>query len=229
MQCSRQEYTLTALAFGLFARLLEGTGAEYRTPANGAKGVEYADSIAGDLHKFLNVPYDCGFFMARTEHAHVGPAVYTNGNAGYYPGSLDRPLPQNIRAENSSRFRGFAVYSTLVGLGRQRYIEILQAQVDLARSIAEYIDKHAGYELLNGRTAGNEMQRYSGIFMIVLFRANDTILNAKLAAAINTRRKMYVSGTKWKGQSACRIAISNWQASHEDLEVVREVLDAVAV
>lgn len=166
--------------------------------------------------------------MTRTQHAQLGPAVYVNPNAAYLkPGSLDVPSPLNIRAENSTRFRGFAVYSTLVGLGRQRYVEIMRAQVDLAREIADYIDKHPRYELLNGRTGHVGAANYNRIFMIVLFRAKDPTLNSNLASAINAQRKIYVSGTRWEGLSACRIAISNWQAGQQDLDVVCDVLDAV--
>ena len=52
---------------------------------------------------------------------------------------------------------------------------------------------------------------------------------AKLSAAINATRKMYVTATKWRGQSAVRLAVSNWRSGGEgELEIIKEVLQEVA-
>jgi hypothetical protein len=46
--------------------------------------------------------------------------------------------------------------------------------------------------------------------------------------SINATRKMYVSGTKWDGKPACRIAVSTWKVDVErDLELVTGVLEEV--
>jgi len=45
-------------AFGIFERLLAGSDAQ-------TKGIELADSVTLDCHKWLNVPYDCGVFLTR--------------------------------------------------------------------------------------------------------------------------------------------------------------------
>jgi hypothetical protein len=52
---------------------------------------------------------------------------------------------------------------------------------------------------------------------------------AKLSAAINATRKMYVTATKWRGQSAVRLAVSNWRSGGEgELEIIKTVLKEVA-
>ncbi|KAL4921541.1 pyridoxal phosphate-dependent transferase, partial [Aspergillus aurantiobrunneus] len=51
-------------AFGIFGRLLPESP-EYSVVKKGCEGIELADSLAGDGHKMLNVPYDCGFFFCR--------------------------------------------------------------------------------------------------------------------------------------------------------------------
>jgi hypothetical protein len=52
---------------------------------------------------------------------------------------------------------------------------------------------------------------------------------AKLSAAINATRKMYVTATKWRGQSAVRLAVSNWRSGGEgELEIIKKVLQEVA-
>jgi len=98
-------------------------------------------------------------------------------------------------------------------------------QVRLARGIARFLDAHEEYELL----ASSEHGQYDNTHIIVIFRAKDENVNEKLVGKINGTRKMYVSGTKWEGKPACRIAVSTWKVDVErDLKLVGGVLqDAV--
>lgn len=67
----------------------------------------------------------------------------------------------------------------------------------------------------------------------------DKDAGALLAAAINGTREMYVTGTKWMGRGAVRLAVSNWRTNlgrgggeggegDSDLAIVKQVLDNVA-
>lgn len=63
----------------------------------------------------------------------------------------------------------------------------------------------------------------------MLFRAKEEELNGQLVGRINATRKIYVSGTRWEGRAAVRIAISTWKVDVErDLALVREVLAEVS-
>jgi hypothetical protein len=96
--------------------------------------------------------------------------------------------------------------------------------VTLARKIIAFIRASEDYEWLPDEDAALENS-----FMIVLFRAKDPALNEVLVDRINATRKIFVSGTKWNGQKACRIAVSNWRADvARDLPIVQEVLTSVA-
>jgi hypothetical protein len=49
-----------------------------------------------------------------------------------------------------------------------------------------------------------------------------------LVKNINATRKMYVSGTKWDGKPACRIAVSTWKVEVDrDLKLVTAILKEV--
>jgi RNase P/RNase MRP subunit p30 len=64
--------------------------------------------------------------------------------------------------------------------------------------------------------------------MIVLFRAKDRRINQELVRKLNASGKMYVSGTEWKGEKACRLAVSNWRVDVErDFAEVKSVLESV--
>jgi len=116
--------------------MLDGL-AEFEGIAEGCEGLELADSIAGDGHKLLNVPYDCGFFFTR--HLSISQQVFQNPNAAYLntrnaaTDTVQSPL--NIGLENSRRCRGLPVYATLMAYGREGYTNMLKRQIWFARSV----------------------------------------------------------------------------------------------
>ena len=217
-------------AFGVFTRILDDSG-EFDDVKRGSEGVELADSITGDAHKLLNVPYDCGFFFCR--HVDMAGDVFKNPNAAYLSGgggdSSDGPVvlsPLNIGIENSRRFRALPVYASLLAYGRDGYREVLERQVRLARRTAAWLFDHPKYNMLPCQPT--QKDALQSTFMIVLFSAVDDTLNKELAKRINASGKLFVSGTGWEGRPACRIAVSNWRVDVErDFEIVTGVLEDI--
>ncbi|KAK3301262.1 pyridoxal phosphate-dependent transferase [Chaetomium fimeti] len=211
-------------AFGIFARALPKTDEYLGLHANVA-GLELADSIAADGHKLLNVPYDNGIFLCR--NAPVLTQVCSNPNAAYLastggPDSILSPL--NIGLENSRRFRALPVYAVLLSEGREGMAAMLSRMVLLAREIAAFVRDSDHYEWLPSEDASLE-----STFIIVLFRAKNAALNEVLVDRINTTGKMFVSGTKWDGKKAVRIAVGSWRVDVErDTAVIKEVLTGIA-
>jgi len=116
------------------------------------------------------------------------------------------------------------VYAALLAYGRDGYAETFARQVRLARAISAFIDANEHYELLPAGTGKDS----EGAHIIVIFRAKDEKINAELVKRINGTRKMYVSGTKWGGLPACRIAISTWRVDVErDVKLVTRLLEEV--
>lgn len=220
---------LTSLpAFGLFARILERSS-EFTDVRGGTEGLELADSITGDAHKLLNVPYDCGFFFCR--HAGLQKQVFQNPNAAYLSSgspSLDQiETPLNLGLENSRRFRALPVYATLMSYGRSGYRDMLQRQIRFARKVARFILQHPDFDLIP-QGLYDEVSIDQRTYIIVLFRAKDEALNNSLVKRINNTARIYVSGTSWDGNSACRMAVANWQVDPErDLVTVQSVIQHV--
>ena len=96
-------------AFGLWA-------AASPRCAHLTRGVELADSWGTDGHKWLNVPYDCGFAFCRDPELHAATMSY---RAAYLTRPDDAaPLLGDLTPESSRRARGFAVWAALRELGR---------------------------------------------------------------------------------------------------------------
>jgi hypothetical protein len=107
--------------------------------------------------------------------------------------------------------------------------------------VAEYIDKSSSFVLMNpSANHGSEAKDNQPIvpLNIVLFSGSETSAyppsdptsSSRLTAAINGTGKMYVSATKWRGQGAVRVAVSNWRTGLDrtdgDLDIVKAVLES---
>ncbi|KAJ6551603.1 pyridoxal phosphate-dependent transferase [Mycena capillaripes] len=202
-------------AFGLQARVLLPT-ASSSSITDGVHSIDLADSLTGDAHKLLNVPYDCGFFFTR--HLALQQAVFQNA-ATPIPDTGEIPSAHNLGIENSRRLRALPVYASLVAYGRIWHRTLLERQIELARSIAAFILASNSYELLPVNTG------LTDIYMIVLFRARSPTLNAELVSKLNASRIIYVSGTRWDDAPATRLAVSTWRvdAERDTARVVAEL------
>ncbi|MGH2931695.1 MAG: pyridoxal phosphate-dependent decarboxylase family protein [Gaiellaceae bacterium] len=197
-------------AFGLFARLMPRT-------AGLAAGVERAHSVIADGHKWLNVPYDCGFAFVRD-----GPELErTFGMAAAYLPSDDKPNFGYRGPEASRRVRALAVWATLRAYGRSGYREMAERHLDLAQRLAARVDEAPDLELL----APAQLN-------IVCFRfhppgadeseLND--LNARLGEAVLADGRVYAGTTVYGGRTALRPAIANWRTREGDVDLLVDVV-----
>src|ERR1700761_734328 len=218
------------------ARVLHKAPSPFESIYEGVKGLELADSIAGDAHKLFNVPYDCGIFFSK--HLEIATSVFQNAGAAYLAssGSLDSiASPLNVGIENSRRFRALPLYATLHSYGVEGYRKMLVRQISTARNIARVIMLHEAFELLPIKreptldpSLPQGVDKFEDVYIIVLFSAKDNSLNKVLVSRINKTGKIYVSGTSWEGRQAARIAVANWQVEPQaQTAVVSTTLDLV--
>ncbi|KAJ7889890.1 pyridoxal phosphate-dependent transferase [Mycena olivaceomarginata] len=178
-------------AFGLQARVLLPSES-HSSIVDGIHSIHLADSLTGDAHKLLNVPYDCGFFC---KNLALQQAVFQNG-ASVIPDTAEIPSPHNLGMENSRRLRALPVYASLLTYGRVWHRTLLERQIEFARTIATFILGSEAYKLLPRNTDLKD------VYMIVRFRARSAALNDRLVSQLNASRVMCVSGSRW-GRGAC--------------------------
>jgi glutamate/tyrosine decarboxylase-like PLP-dependent enzyme len=192
-------------AFGLFAR---------STPRARqlAAGVERADSVISDGHKWLNVPYDCGFAFLREP----APLHATFGfTAAYLPGD-ELPGP-----EASRRARSIAAWATLRAYGRSGYRAMVERHLALAQRLADRVD------------AARDLERLAEVPLnIVCFRyrppglkeAELDDLNTRIGQALLADGRVYVGTTRYEGRVAFRPAIVNWRTTEADVDLIADVV-----
>jgi glutamate/tyrosine decarboxylase-like PLP-dependent enzyme len=201
-------------AFGLFASVSPRF-------AHFCNGIERADSVGADAHKWLNVPYDCGFVFVRD-----GIALRESFNAS---GAYIRPGegwdPHTHVPEMSRRFRGLAAWCALKAFGREGYREVIERCVDNAADFARWVEASSNLELMSPAPLN-----------IVCFRlGSDRLddaaldeLNRAAVGAIQADGRAFVTGTVWQGRAAIRAAFDNWRTTREDVELLQAAVEDVA-
>lgn len=206
-------------AFGLFARVAPSTRAL-------TDGVERAHSVTVDGHKWMNVPYDCGFAFVEDVRLLARTFAYS---ADYLP-QADDPHPNMgiLGPESSRRARSLSVWASLRAYGRSGFRAMIENHIALAHRMAELID------------AAPDLERLADVRInIVCFRYNPggvddaelDELNTRLGDRILQDGRVYVGTTRYCGQVAFRPAIANWRIGRDDVayfvSVVRELGDAL--
>ena len=203
-------------AFGLFA----AASSDYRHLLS---GIEHADSVCADAHKWLNVPYDSGFAFVRDETA-LRAAFATTG-AAYLAGSGGWDA-DDFTPEMSRRFRALPAWCALRSLGREGYREMIDRCIANAVKLARWIDEQPWLELMNA-----ERMRESP-FMIVCARFTDAswdgeehdLRNHEMLATLQADGRVYASTTVWDDKAAMRFAFDNWMTTESDVDVIFQVL-----
>ena len=175
-------------------------------------GHDLADSWATDGHKWLNVPYDCGYAFVRDPVDHAG-ALSPPGAAYIVYGAEERDQFRWV-PEYSRRARGFATYAALRSLGRDGVAEMIERCCRLATRMAEGL-----------RAGGDDIEILNDVVLdqvLVRFTASDgrdaDARTREVIGRVQSDGTCWLAGTTWHGVAAMRISIVNWSTTDEDVD-----------
>jgi glutamate/tyrosine decarboxylase-like PLP-dependent enzyme len=181
-------------------------------------GIECADSLAFDFHKWGQVPYDAGFILMRDrkrlEETFASPAAYLRREErGMAAGA---PWPCDLGPDLSRGFSALKVWYTLQVYGSERLGQMISGCCALARYLARRI---AG-------TAALELAAPVGLNIVCFrYRCEDAErVNAGIAIALQESGIAATSTTVIDGRLALRAAIVNHRTTARDVDAL---LDAV--
>jgi glutamate/tyrosine decarboxylase-like PLP-dependent enzyme len=175
-------------------------------------GYEGADSWATDGHKWLNVPYDCGYAFVRDPGAHT--AALSPQNAAYLVyGQAERDEFRFV-PEFSRRARGFPTYAALRSMGRNGVADLIERCSRMASRMADGL-----------RAAGDDVEVLNDVVLdqvLVRFTAPDGgdtgARTRETIRRVQDDGTCWLSGTTWHGMAAMRISIVNWSTTDEDVD-----------
>ena len=197
-------------AFGLWA-------ATSPARASLVAGIERADSVASDAHKWLNVPYDCGLVIVKDPARHRSLKTDRCAYAGEE--SEDRRDGSTWAPENSRRARAFVLYAVLRELGRSGVRAIVERCCSLARQFALEAARLPGARVLNEVVLNQVLVRFD-----VPGVDDSPALHAAIAARVQAEGRCWLGTTTWRGQPALRVSICNWSTTEADIAMAMESL-----
>ncbi|MFD3840051.1 pyridoxal phosphate-dependent decarboxylase family protein [Streptomyces sp. NPDC058642] len=187
-------------AFGGFAALCPSYAAL-------VDGLDAADSVCVDLHKWLNVPYDAAVQFTRRRDLQV--AVFHNASP-YLGLPVGEPDFVHLTPENSRRLRALPAWFSLMAYGRDGHREIVERNVALARELGERVAATDGLRLLAPVRLN-----------VVCFTLADDPTQERvdaLARAVAATGEAFVTPTVYDGTPGLRAAFSNWRTSAADVD-----------
>lgn len=203
-------------------------------------GLERADSVSLDPHKWLYAPLDCGCLLFRDE---AKARVAFGDEAADYIKVLEQDADEsfafwNYGPELSRRFRALKIWLTLRYYGVRRIAAAITEDNALAGYLAGLVEQAEDFELLSqpqlsiccfryvphamrlqpgGRPPENEDQLNG--------------LNEKIMYAVQRGGRAYLSSATIHGKFALRACITNFRTTRADIEetlqIIREAAQAV--
>jgi glutamate/tyrosine decarboxylase-like PLP-dependent enzyme len=173
-------------------------------------GLERADSLATDAHKWLNVPYDSGLAFVTRPASHraafaKAAAYMTAGQAGERDADAFTP-------EASRRARGLPIWAALRSLGRSGVADLVDRCCRHARRFADALGRADGVEVLNEVVLNQTLVRF-------LDPGGDHDGRTReVVRRIQADGTLWLGGTTWHGMAAARISVSNWRTTDEDVD-----------
>jgi len=184
-------------------------------------GIERADSIGFDLHKWMYLPFDAACVLVRDAEMHrsafaLSPAYLETATRGVIAGGL----PFADRGVDLTRsFKALKVWMSLKAHGVDAFARIIEQNVAQARYLAERIGAAPDLELLAPVPLNVVCFRYApaGVPESRLNR-----LNQELLLRLQERGVAVPSGTTLDGKYALRVAIVNHRSRTRDFDLLVE-------
>lgn len=180
-------------------------------------GIERADSIAFDFHKWLQVPYDAGFILVRDSAAHEAafttPASYLRREAkGLAAGS---PWPCDFGPDLSRGFCALKTWFTLQVYGTDHLGKMINHTCELGQYLKTCISANPKLELLAPVALNIVCFRY-------IAKQSDDVdkLNANIVVELQESGISAPSTTIINKQLAIRAAIVNHRTNYTDIDAL---------
>jgi glutamate/tyrosine decarboxylase-like PLP-dependent enzyme len=201
-------------AYGAMARLSPALAPLF-------SGMERADSIAADPHKWLYVPYEAGAALVR-EPGRLAAAFRKFPE--YLATDPESPFPGPVwfaerGVELSRGFKALKVWMGMKTHGSRAYARSIENDVELARFLAEKVDRRPEFERLAEQVLSIVNFRYRPTDRPLPDEEIDR-LNRRIVNRLVGEGSFLLAPTILKGRTAMRVCIVNFRTTEDDLTLL---------
>ena len=184
-------------------------------------GIEEADSIALDPHKWLYSPLEAGCTLVKNPNHLI--ETYSS-HPVYYNFGSDEPSTQNYYEyglQNSRGFRALKVWIGLQQVGRSGYEQMIADDIALSKLLFNLANDHPELEAVTQNLSITTLRYMPSI------NNDETYLNKLNEALVNKLQQdgeVFLSNAIVNGKYCLRCCIVNFRTSPKDIEAVIEIV-----
>ena len=185
------------------------------------KGMERADSIAFDLHKWMYMPFEVGCVLVRSEEVHrhafsLTPEYLAHAERGLAAG---KTWFSDYGVQLTRGFRALKVWMSLKEQGLDKYARLIHQNIAQAQYLSVRVARESELELVAPTALNVVNYRYTvpGMDDPTLNKLNEEILLRLQESGIAVP-----SGTTLRGRYAIRLAIVNHRSRWEDFDLLAD-------
>ena len=179
-------------------------------------GMERADSLAIDPHKWLYVPIECGCAFVRDAQAMRDTFSLI---PPYLRDDAELPWFSEFGPQQTRGFRALKLWMTLQHIGAAGYRKLIARDIALSQTLQARIRTRDDFELIAGGPLSVTCFRYSPP------GANDLdALNRQLLDTVQREGKVFLTSTQLDGKLVLRACIVNFRTQEADLDFLLDVL-----
>jgi glutamate/tyrosine decarboxylase-like PLP-dependent enzyme len=208
-------------AFGALARLSEKYGGI-------TAGMERADSLAFDLHKWMYLPMGVACILIRDFEAHINTFTVNPDYLSHMPRGLaggSDPWYGDLGLELTRSFRALKVWMTFKAYGIEHFARQIEQDIDHANYLAGLVEASPRLELLDHVPLNVVCFRY--VPESEKFEDVDG-LNREIMLRLHERGLAVPSYTRLNDKFALRVSVTNHRSKPEDFDFLVEKIIAIA-
>lgn len=186
------------------------------------RGIELADSVTIDPHKWLAMPFAAGVII--TAHPDLMEVAFGTSTP-YMPKVAGSTMVDNFKLSTqwSRRMNSLKVYLTLRVHGRKAYEELIDHQLRLAGGFAETITRSQYFELATPQVLPILNLRLKGAPEARAKEAHEHVVNE-----VTRSGERWISLTQVDGRSVIRVMVISYLTDTDHLDQLAQALDEAA-